>query len=125
MHRFLAEKAHRVMAPGDTLAVNDVGAMGYFSGCHVVDLVGLESPRRSFPENLRKYRPKVLIVFPEWFQACAAVDPTTDRPLFYDPDSAYMYTPFMGVKLQNNTIASRSTMVLYERIQGTSPRCRG
>jgi hypothetical protein len=121
MHRFLAEKAHRVMAPGDTLAVNDVGAMGYFSGCYVVDLVGLESPPRSFPENLRKYRPKIMVVFPEWFQAYAAIDSTTGEPLFYDPDSAYKYTPFMGVKLQNNTIASRSTMVLYERIPRDEP----
>ncbi|MGH7682550.1 MAG: hypothetical protein ACRENN_11270 [Candidatus Eiseniibacteriota bacterium] len=121
MHRFLAEKATRVMAPGDTIAVNDVGAMGYFSGCYVVDLVGLESPARSFPDNLRTYKPKVLVVFPEWFEGYTDVDAATQQRFFWDPDSAYKYTPFMGVKLQNNTIASRNTMVLYERIPRDEP----
>jgi len=121
MHRFLAEKASRVMAPGDTIAVNDVGAMGYFSRCYVVDLVGLESPARSFPENLRRYKPKVLVVFPEWFEAYTDVDEATHQRFFWAPDSVYKYTPFMGVKLQKNTIASRNVMYLYERLPRAEP----
>ena len=116
MHRYIAEATHRASAPGDTVAVNDVGAMGYFSGCHVVDLVGLVSPRRPFPENLAIYRPKLLIIFPDWFEQYAAIDPRTDQVVFYDADSTMKYSPFLGVRLRRNTIASRNTMYLYERL---------
>jgi hypothetical protein len=47
MQRHIAEDAHKVMAPGDTIAVNDVGAMGFFSGCYVVDLRVLFPPSAS------------------------------------------------------------------------------
>jgi hypothetical protein len=116
MHRFIAEAAQRATSPGDTVAVNDVGAMGYFSRCYVVDLVGLESPKRSFPDNLRTYRPKYLIVFPEWFQDYATTDPRSGQTIFYDADTTYKYLPFMAVRLMTNTIASRNTMVLFERV---------
>jgi hypothetical protein len=116
MHRYVAEATHRASGPGDTVAVNDVGAMGYFSGCRVIDLAGLVSPKRSFPENLAVYRPKLLIVFPDWFERYAAIDPKTDQVVFYDADSTLKYSPFLGVRLRRNTIASRNTMYLYERM---------
>lgn len=116
MHRYVAEATRRATSPGDTVAVNDVGAMGYFSGCYVVDLVGLVSPRRPFPENLSLYKPKYLVIFPDWFQTYAAVDWQTDQVVFYDADSTYKYSPFLGVRLRRNTIASRNTMYLYERM---------
>lgn len=116
MQRYIGETAAKAIAPGDTIAVNDVGAIGYFSGCYVVDLVGLTSPVRTFPDNLARYRPKYLILYPDWFQDFAAIDPVTDQIVFYDGDSTFKYSPFLGVRLRNNTISSRNTMYLYERM---------
>ena len=116
MQRFVAEATRRATSPGDTIAVNDVGAIGYFSRCYVVDLVGLVSPTRSFPEALSIYKPKYMIVFPDWFQAFATIDWKTGNVVFYDADSTYKYSPFLGVRLRRNTISSRNTMYLYERM---------
>jgi len=116
MQRFVAEATRKATAPGDTIAVNDVGAIGYFSGCYVVDLVGLVSVQMSFPEYLRHYRPKYMIIFPDWFQAFATMDWKTNQVVFYDADSTYKYSPFLGVRLKKNTISSRNTMYLYERM---------
>jgi len=117
MHRFMAERIHQAATPGDTIAVNDVGAMGYFSGCYVVDLVGLVSPRRSFPENLTHYRPKLLAIFPDWFAAYGVRDPGAGNIVFYDSDSTYKWSPFLGVGLNRNSIAGRNTMILFERLK--------
>ncbi len=116
MQRYIAEATRRATSPGDTVAVNDVGAMGYFSGCYVVDLVGLVSPKMGFPEYLRRFRPKYMIIFPDWFQTFAAIDWKTNQVVFYDADSTYKYSPFLGVRLRRNTISSRNTMYLYERM---------
>lgn len=116
MQRFVGETFHEVLAPGDTIAVNDVGAIGYFSGCYVVDLVGLVSPRRSFPENLSVYRPKALAIFPQWFEPYATMDSLTKQYVFWSGDSAWKYSPTVGVRLQRNTIAARNTMYIYERL---------
>ena len=116
MQRWIADATARATSPGDTIAVNDVGAIGYFSGCYVVDLVGLVSERRAFPDYLTTYRPKYLIVFPDWFQQFAAIDSSTDNIVFFSGDSTYKYSPFLGVRLKRNTIVSRNTMYLYERM---------
>jgi len=116
MHRYIAEHVRAGMTPGDTVAVNDVGAMGFFGGCYVVDLVGLTSPRRPFPEQLKVYRPKLLIIFPDWFRQYSVRDPVTGQGVFYDADSTFKYSPVLGVQLRNNTIASRNTMCIYERM---------
>jgi hypothetical protein len=118
MQRFIAERVRKGASPGDTIAVNDVGAMGYFSGCYVVDLVGLVSPKRSFPENLKLYRPKYLAIFPDWYREFAVRDPQIDNVVFYSADSAWKYSPVVGIGLRKNTISSRDVMVLFER---TSP----
>jgi hypothetical protein len=116
MQRFIAEATRKATSPGDTIAVNDVGAIGYFSGCYVVDLVGLVSPKRSFPDYLRIYKPKYMIIFPDWFEHFAAIDEHTGQVVFYDGDSTYKYSPFLGVRLRRNTISSRNTIYLYERM---------
>jgi hypothetical protein len=116
MHRYIAQQIGRGLSPGDTVAVNDVGAMGFFSGCYVVDLVGLVSPRRPFPENLKLYRPKLLIIFPDWFRRYAVPDPVTGQGVFYDADSELKYSPVLGIQLRHNTIVSRNTMCVYERM---------
>ncbi len=117
MQRYIADLTRRATSPGDTVAVNDVGAMGFFSDCYVVDLVGLVSPRRSFPEALKIYRPKCMAIFPDWFEPFAAIDWKTDQVVFYDADSTLKYSPFLGVRLRRNTISSRNTMYLYERME--------
>ncbi len=114
---FMAERMRMGVSPGDTVAVNDVGAMGYFSGCYVVDLVGLVSPKRDLPENLRIYRPKLMAVFPDWFAKYVVFDPKTGFPNFYSSDSLYKYTPVVRIALRQNTIAARNTMVLFERLR--------
>lgn len=116
MQRFIAERIRRGVSPGDTIAVNDVGAMGYFSDCYIVDLVGLVSPYREMPENLRLYRPKYLAVFPDWFDKYMTFDPRTGQPIFYSADSVYKYAPIVRVGLRQNTISARNTMVLFERL---------
>jgi hypothetical protein len=116
MQKFIAEATRKATSPGDTIAVNDVGAIGYFSGCYVVDLVGLVSSKRAFPDYLRLYKPKYMIIFPDWFEHFAAIDQQTGQVVFYDGDSTYKYSPFLGVRLKRNTISSRNTMYLYERM---------
>jgi hypothetical protein len=117
MQVFMAERIRRGVSPGDTLAVNDVGAMGYFSGCYIVDLVGLVSPRRDLPENLTLYRPKLMAVFPDWFGKYVTFDPKTGFPNFYSSDSLYKYAPVVRIGLRQNTISARNTMVLFERLR--------
>jgi len=116
MQRFIAESTRKATSPGDTVAVNDVGAMGFFSDCYVVDLVGLVSPQRPFPESLRLYHPKYMAIFPDWFEKFATIDWKTNQVVFYDADSTYKYSPFLGVGLKRNTISSRNTMYIYERM---------
>lgn len=117
MQRLLAENVRRNASPGDTIAVNDVGAMGYFSGCYVVDLMGLVSPLRSFPDNLRIYRPKYVVVFPSWFKQFLSADPQTKVMLFYDPDSTHKYALIAGAGLRFNTISSRDKMLVFARMR--------
>ena len=121
MQRLLANTLRASASPGDTIAVNDVGAMGYFSGCYVVDLVGLVSPRRPFPENLRVYHPKYLVIFPNWYRTYLVVEPGAKHSKFYDPDSTYKYLPVAGAGLRNNTICARDEMFLYARAQPEAP----
>ena len=116
MQRFVAERIRRGTSPGDTVAVNDIGAMGYFSDCYVVDLVGLVSPTRTFPENLTFYHPKYLSVFPEWYRDYAVRDPKIDNTVFFSADSTWKYSPVVGIGLRKNTISSRNVMVLYRRM---------
>ena len=124
MHRYIGEAMRRANSPGDTIAVNDVGAMGYFSECYIVDLAGLVSPVRSFPEALRLYRPKAMIIFPDWFQQFAAIDPGTGQVVFYDADSTYKWSPIIGVGLRRNTIAARPALYVYERLLRNEPGAR-
>ncbi len=117
MHRYIGETMRKANSPGDTIAVNDVGAMGYFSDCYIVDLAGLVSPLKPFPEMLRDYRPKAMIIFPDWFQRFATIDPQTNQVVFYDADSTYKWSPIIGVGLRRNTIVARNTLYIYERLR--------
>lgn len=60
------------MAPGETVATHDIGAIGYFSDREVIDLVGLVNPdvvgKRDgrLWQYIDKERPDYLVVFPSW-----------------------------------------------------------
>jgi len=46
----------------------------------------------------------------------AVPDPVTGQGVFYDADSELKYSPVLGIQLRHNTIASRNTMCVYERM---------
>lgn len=72
-------------APGDVLALNDVGAIGFLADREVIDLMGLISPEvtpmvsgrspgewdAALAEYLRQRRPEYLVIFPDWFPSLA------------------------------------------------------
>ena len=112
----LAKFVRVATRPGDAIATNDIGAMGYFSDRYVVDLVGLVSPIRTLPENLGHYKPKLLAVFVPWFQSYARDDPATGDFKFFDPDSSHRYELLAGVNLGKNTICGANRMGVYVRL---------
>jgi len=121
MQRLLGSWAGRVTKPGDRIATNDVGAIGYFGGRYVVDLMGLVSPPRPMPENLARYKPELVLVFVAWFKDYVRVDPVTRTLAFYDPDSTYKYAAIGGVELKNNTVCASSRMLVFQRMERDRP----
>ncbi|MGB9620355.1 MAG: hypothetical protein ACPL7K_08075, partial [Armatimonadota bacterium] len=97
---------------GTVLAVNDAGAIPYFSRKRILDTVGVTNPE--VIPYLRKYRikqpglmeylvakrPDYLIIFPRWYPRIAA---RTD-----------ILHPVKVVKLRHNTICGGSVMVVYK-----------
>ena len=124
MHRQLGEMAKRMTRPGDAIAVNDIGAIGYFSDRYVVDLMGLISPLRSLPENLSIYKPSLLIIFPNWFPTYTVYDSLHNTVYYLDADSTHKYSALFLVKLEHNTVASRRQMCVYvrQRVEDPPPR---
>lgn len=47
LYRQAAEDVKPLLEPGDTLAAGDVGVLGFFTGAHILDTVGLNSPQAS------------------------------------------------------------------------------
>jgi arabinofuranosyltransferase len=121
MHRFLGESMRRLTSPSDTLATNDIGAIGFFSRRYVVDLVGMISPSNSLTANLTRYRPRYLILFPNWFRSEVQVDRATSNIYFEDGDSTYRYWGLFGVKLRHNTVAARDMMLTCIRTRRGDP----
>jgi hypothetical protein len=98
--------------PGDAvLAVNDVGAIAYFSGRRVLDTVGLISPEvlayiESRPsrdsavlEFLKDERPDYAVLFPDWYPQMVSDD--------------RLFEPIHHVVLTDNVIAGGDEMVVY------------
>jgi len=111
----MAKIAERVTPPGATVGDSDVGAMGYFSNRHVIDLMGLVSKRMTLPENLSFNRPAVIVVDMEWFRPYTRRDSASGYFAFYDADSTHRYTPLGAVELLHNTICSTNEMVMFAR----------
>ena len=121
MQRWFGTVAKRISRPDDVVATNDIGAIGYFSQRRVIDLVGLVSRRRSLPENLRVYRPKLVIVYVDWFKKYLRLDSAANDVYFCDADSLYRYSGWFGVELGHNTINSRDRMMLFVRHRPDEP----
>jgi hypothetical protein len=93
------------------LAVNDVGAIAYFSGRKVLDTVGLISPevlthieaRSRRDEGVLEYltgeRPDYAVLFPEWYPRLVADE--------------HLFEPIHRVVLSDNIIAGGDEMVVY------------
>jgi hypothetical protein len=111
----LGKIAADVAPPGSTVGASDVGAIGYFSGRRIVDLMGLVTRKNTLPENLSLYRPAVIIVDMEWFKPYARRDPASGYFAFYDADSTHKYSALGGVELLHNTISSTSQMIVLRR----------
>jgi hypothetical protein len=98
----------RHAAPGATIAVNDIGAIAYFSRRPVLDLMGLVTPeilpyRREGDAGILRFItercPDAVIVFPTWFPGLVA-----RRDLL---------APVHHVRLQRNEVSGGSEMVVY------------
>ena len=121
MQRAMGEFARRITKPGDRIAANDIGAIGYFSERPVVDLVGLITPREPLPRMLSRYRPELMIVFVDWFHEYALWDPETRGFVFLDADSTHKYMMVGALELRHNTISSKDQMLAFRRLPMDAP----
>ena len=60
--------------PDARIATNDIGAIAYFSGRHIIDTEGLITPEAIWLKRMRRFvpflesvRPDLMIIFPEWY----------------------------------------------------------
>jgi arabinofuranosyltransferase len=121
MQRTLGEFAGKITRPGDRIAANDIGAIGYFSGRPVVDLMGLITPMEPLPVMLSKYKPEMLIVFVDWFHKDALWDPQSRGFVFVDADTTSKYMMVGAVELKHNTISAKDQMLAFRRLGLNDP----
>jgi hypothetical protein len=111
MHVSLGEWAGTHTPPGTVLALNDIGAITYFSERTVVDLAGLVTPEviplLSAPERdeglvalMAERDVGYVIIFPDWFPDLAARSDVLE--------------PVHQVTLERRTVTGGETMVVYE-----------
>jgi len=100
------------LPPRARLALNDVGAIAYFSRREVIDLMGLVTPdvlpyRRQGEDGVTRYLTRVcpdyVIVFPTWFPRLSA-----QRSLL---------EPIYAVRLDHNVVSGGSEMVVYRLLR--------
>lgn len=100
----IAKMMSQITMPSDTIATNDVGALGYFSQRYIIDLAGLISPKRSFEENLHDFQPAVLVIFERWFPQ-----------RFESPTFMNRYKKLGFVDQVPNVVCGDSRMTLFAR----------
>lgn len=113
--------AERITQPGDAVATNDIGAIGYFSRRPVVDLAGLIAPMEPLPRMLSKYRPELLVIFVDWFRDYALWDSESKSFAFLDADSTHEYMMVGAIELSHNTICSKDQMLAFRRFPVGAP----
>jgi hypothetical protein len=93
---------------GARLALNDIGAIAWFSRRPVIDLMGLVTPaiipyRRQGEAGVIRYVtetcPDYVIVFPAWFPDLTA--------------RTYLLEAVHGVRLERNEVAGAPEMIVY------------
>jgi hypothetical protein len=100
----IAKVVPQITAPSDTIAANDVGALGYYSDRYVLDMEGLITPQRTFEDNLRLSRPALLIIFDTWYPQ------RMESPTF-----AEHFESLCRVELKDNFACGGRVMSLYAR----------
>ena len=85
----LARYLSETVPPGDTIATHDIGAIGYFSGRELIDLVGLINPDavdyhdgRRLREYVDSVQPDYIVVLPSWEDRYLQLGLTKDPALF-------------------------------------------
>ena len=121
MQGYLGRLSYFLTQPGDRIATNDIGAIGWYSRRPIVDLVGLVTPTMPMPAALSRYRPELMIIFIDWFKDYAEYEPKHDTFLFFDADSTHQYAVVAGVQLDHNTISSGDQMLLFKRYPAGAP----
>jgi hypothetical protein len=108
MQVHLGRWVERHVPPTSRIALNDIGAIAYFSRRPVIDLMGLVTPdiipyRRQGEAGVIRYVaehcPDYVIVFPAWFPELTA--------------RAEVLAPVYRVRLERNEVAGASEMVVY------------
>jgi hypothetical protein len=92
---------------GAEVAVNDVGAIAFFSGHPILDLEGLVSPEalayRQMPERGLKvvlaYHPDYLAIFPHWYPEVVA--------------RSDLFTEVRRFQIDANLVSAGDTLILY------------
>jgi hypothetical protein len=94
------------------LALNDIGAIAFFSRREIIDLMGLVTPdiipyRRRGEAGVMEYVaetcPEYVIIFPAWFPRLAASRETLE--------------PIYRVRLERNEVAGAAEMVVYRLLR--------
>lgn len=91
---------------GGAVAINDVGAMGYFSGRRLVDLEGLITPQAiswnragRIDSFLETVKPEFLLIFPYWYPEVVA--------------RLGFFKPLMRFTVERNVTGGGEEMVLF------------
>lgn len=108
LHVKAGQWMHDAVSAGSTIAVNDVGAIAFFSGHKILDLEGLVSPEvlpyRSLPERglrvVLDRQPQYIAIFPHWYPDIAG---RTD-----------LFQEVHRVGISGNVISAGDTLVIYK-----------
>lgn len=93
--------------PGEVVATNDIGAMGFISGRHILDTVGLVEPAivdhylagGTLAEYLQARKPAYIIVFPAWYPEFSARDDLIEE--------------VHAIRLPYNPTGGKAEMIVY------------
>jgi hypothetical protein len=98
------------LPPGSRVAVNDVGAIAYFSRRRILDLEGLVSPEvlpyRVYPDRglrvVTDLQPDYLVIFPAWYP---------------DIVQSGQVREIYRVSIQDNIVSAGDTLIVYKPVQ--------